>query len=311
MNFLNRVGAKAHGTHRSMTSRIQLGATLIKQRRRSTSDNCLWCGKKTNSVRSKWCSKRCRQTAFRFRKNGNFKPSLAAENDTKKIAYADPPYPGLSKKYYKNESSYDGEVNHIELINKLQTYDGWALSTSRKALRDILPLCPREAIICPWVKTHHQPISIGPGNIHEYVIVVPARYRKPGPADAFVGSVARGGDSKLMGRKPLKFINWLFEILGAAPGDMFDDLFPGSGVVSRAWGEFKRSSLFPGGRCVVPAGTTFRRSDPGDMSSGDPTATRRCVRPGRRDASFPAGPGRRDASFPARASRMATGDRGV
>jgi hypothetical protein len=50
------------------------------------------------------------------------------------------------------------------------------------------------------------------------------------------------GDSDLIGRKPLRFVFWVFELLGASPGDELDDLFPGSGVVSRCWGEFSRTS---------------------------------------------------------------------
>jgi hypothetical protein len=49
---------------------------------------------------------------------------------------------------------------------------------------------------------------------------------------------ARLGGSKLIGRKPLQFCAWLFEALGADPADAFDDLFPGSGIVSSAWREF-------------------------------------------------------------------------
>lgn len=34
------------------------------------------------------------------------------------------------------------------------------------------------------------------------------------------------------------FCRWLFQWLGASPVDNFDDLFPGSGAVGRAWDEF-------------------------------------------------------------------------
>lgn len=160
----------------------------------------------------------------------------------RRLAYADPPYPGKAKRYYGREDSYGGEVDHVSLLAKLQTYDGWALSTSREALRDLLSLTPGGTLVCPWVKTHHQPSSYGPGNIHEYVLVKPARWRRPGPPDAFVGAVAKGGGSSLMGRKPINFVNWVFDLLGAsaADGDTLDDLYPGSGIVGRCWQERRR-----------------------------------------------------------------------
>jgi hypothetical protein len=42
----------------------------------------------------------------------------------------------------------------------------------------------------------------------------------------------------VIGAKPAAFCGWLFDLLGAQPIDTFDDLFPGSGGVSRAWAEF-------------------------------------------------------------------------
>ena len=69
------------------------------------------------------------------------------------FAYADPPYPGRAY-YYKRESSYAGEVDHKELVDRLvaQYPDGWALSTSSPSLADILPLCPEDVRVMAWVK---------------------------------------------------------------------------------------------------------------------------------------------------------------
>ncbi len=52
---------------------------------------------------------------------------------------------------------------------------------------------------------------------------------------------ARGGGD-LIGRKPLAFCAWLFEALGMLPGDELVDLFPGTGIVGRAWAELSRSA---------------------------------------------------------------------
>lgn len=39
----------------------------------------------------------------------------------------------------------------------------------------------------------------------------------------------------IVGMKPPQFAEWVFRMLGAAPGDELDDLYPGSGAVSLAW----------------------------------------------------------------------------
>ena len=205
---------------------------------------CGWCGAVVSGAgRRRWCSKRCRQTAWRARK------VAVAEDlgDTpKRLAYADPPYPGLSRKYYSDHPDYAGEVDHAELVSLLQGYDGWALSTSAKALRDVLPLCPPEARVAAWVKPNGaDPRTRGPHSLWEPVIYVPARFRRPGRRDWLSAKPARGGGT-LMGRKPIAFCGWMFGLLGAAPVDELDDLFPGTGVVSRCWEQFRKSSG-PGG----------------------------------------------------------------
>jgi hypothetical protein len=153
------------------------------------------------------------------------------------FAYADPPYPGLAKKYYQHEATYAGEVDHAKLIASLGAggYSGWALSTSVKALRDVLPLCPPEARVCAWVK----PIgassrTFGLHNTWEPLIVVCGRKLRPGRRDWLSAQPARGA-GELPGRKPLAFCAFLFDCLGMLPGDRLDDLFPGTGMVGRAW----------------------------------------------------------------------------
>lgn len=154
-----------------------------------------------------------------------------------RIAYADPPYPGLAKRYYGGEATYGGEVDHRELVASLRSsFDGWALSTSRKALRDVLPLCPPETIVAPWVK----PIGVssrtaGPHNTWEPLLVVPARRLRPGVRDWLSAQPARDHED-LMGAKPPTFVVWMLRLLGAIPGlDELVDLYPGTGIVGRVW----------------------------------------------------------------------------
>lgn|GEM_PF-482981 len=226
---------------------------------------CLWCGVSLPAERFRWCSKKCRQTAWRMRQ------LCVAEDlgDTpKRLGYGDPPYPGTSRKYYRDEPTYAGEVDHEALVAKLVTYDGWALSTSAKALRHILPLCPPEARVAAWGKPHGVSSKTrGAHNAWEPIIYVPARLRRPGFPDFLSAQPARGGGT-LPGRKPLAFCAFLFRLLGASPGDDFDDLFPGTGVVGRAFAEFKRTSLHHRGDTSLKASVAHRRSAP--ATSPDP-----------------------------------------
>jgi hypothetical protein len=70
-----------------------------------------------------------------------------------KLAYADPPYPGQSKRHYGAHPDYAGEVNHRELVDHLcEQYDAWALSTSNRALREVLFWCPPDVRTLAWCK---------------------------------------------------------------------------------------------------------------------------------------------------------------
>ena len=48
--------------------------------------------------------------------------------------------------------------------------------------------------------------------------------------------------NRVIWQKPAAFANWVFQLLGARPGDELHDLFPGSGGISRAWDIFNASS---------------------------------------------------------------------
>lgn len=202
---------------------------------------CTWCRRRLDDASRKdaiFCSRKCRQAAFRIRR----RRMIDEANDRpKRFAYADPPYPGLAW-MYKVEPSYAGEVDHAELIASLvDRYDGWALSTSARALATVLPLCPADARVCAWVKPIGASAATrGIHNTWEPLIVVAGRELRPGKRDWIAAQPARRGGSDLIGRKPEAFCTWMFDLLGMLAGDEFDDLFPGSGIVGRAWGEICR-----------------------------------------------------------------------
>jgi hypothetical protein len=148
-----------------------------------------------------------------------------------RIAYADPPYVGQSKKHYGRE-----EVNHSDLVKNLQTFDGWALSLSVPSLQEIISICPKDIRTMAWVKPFcsFKP-GVNPAYAWEPVIVWPAR--KPRSSSTVRDWVAANITLKtgLAGAKPDEFCYWLFEVLGMRYGDEFVDLFPGTGRVGRAW----------------------------------------------------------------------------
>lgn len=207
---------------------------------------CGWCGTSLPPAQAtaRYCSRRCRQTAFRLRRRRQLEATGPGQGPGR-FAYADPPYPGLSARYYGQEPTFGGEVDHAALVASLVAagYTGWALSTSSAALRDVLPLCPPGARVGSWVK----PIGVsgrtyGMHSTWEPLIVVGGRRCRPGVRDWLRAQPARGG-GELMGRKPLAFCAWLFDCLGMSPGDELVDLFPGTGVVARAWSELSSRTL--------------------------------------------------------------------
>lgn len=158
---------------------------------------------------------------------------------TLRIAYADPPYPGCAH-LYKDHPDYGGEVDHAALVARLYAdYDGFILHTSSVALGEILPLIPKgTARLMAWVK----PFCAFKRNVSvayawEPVIVKPVR--KPVVRGRIVMRdwVSESITMKkgLTGAKPQAVARWAFEMVGAEPTDVFDDLYPGTGAISEAW----------------------------------------------------------------------------
>lgn len=157
-----------------------------------------------------------------------------------KIGYADPPYPGCAHLYPEKT-----EVDHVELIARLQReYDGWVLHTTSGALRDLLPLCPKEARVMAWVK----PFAAFKRNVpvaYAWEPVIVKAVRKPvvDPDGRYIMRdwVAASCTLKkgLVGAKPMDVCLWVFDVLGAQPDDDLHDLYPGTGAVTAAWGAWQ------------------------------------------------------------------------
>ena len=171
------------------------------------------------------------------------------------IGYADPPYPGQAKRLYGNHPDYAGEVDHLALAEKLVGYDGWCLHTSSVALPELLPMISEtldEFRIMAWVKTFaafkpNVPVAYA----WEPVIFRGGRKRSRAEnttRDWCAVNIAlmRG----FPGAKPEGFVRWFLEVMNARRDDVVDDIFLGSGAVTKAIEQWRREpdlmSLQPG-----------------------------------------------------------------
>lgn len=195
---------------------------------------CGWCtapiplGKR---VDAQTCSTSCRQARHRFKVAVGPGPC----DRPLRLAYADPPYPGLARRYYGEE-----EVDHAALIRRLCSYDGWALSTSAVALAGVLQLCPEGTRVCAWVKGARGARAHSALSAWEPLLVFGGRPRRVAVVEDLHDVLVWGGrqhshPGALVGMKPAAFAEWMFRLLGARQGDVLDDLYPGSGAIGRAW----------------------------------------------------------------------------
>ncbi len=203
---------------------------------------CHWCGTVLPIGKrrdSKFCGKSCRQASWRFRV---CRADIEATDRPMIFAYADPPYPGKALIYPERT-----EVDHASLLERLTANypDGWALSTSSEALRDVLSLLPGQVQvrICAWFKGPRYTKSRRALVSWEPLIVAGGRpLRVDVVQDLSDGLIARGRfrafPGALIGMKPPAFAEWMFRQLGASRGDRLDDLFPGSGAIGRAWARY-------------------------------------------------------------------------
>ena len=168
-----------------------------------------------------------------------------------KLGYADPPYIGCAH-LYKNHPDYGGEVDHVALVDRLMSeYDGWVLHAAATAnsfaiLSPIAEKC--NARWMAWVK----PFAAFKPNVpvaYAWEPVLIKSARKPVVSKRLVMrdwiaeniTLRRG----LTGAKPESVCHWVFEVLGARPDDELDDLFPGTGAVTRAWKTWQKKFTLP------------------------------------------------------------------
>lgn len=193
-----------------------------------------------------------------------------------RFAYADPPYPGQSRGLYGDHPDYAGEVDHAALIARLEADypDGWALSTSAQALPGLIRLCPEGVRVAAWYKTNSPPIRTTGRWIWTWEPVLVRGGRADGETrvrDALAAAVPARSAKQIPGQKPDAFSRWVLELLGAEHGDAIDDLYPGSGAVTRVIDVWQRQGTLPfihptldGGEALVRPVKSNRRRGASD-----------------------------------------------
>lgn len=153
-----------------------------------------------------------------------------------RLAYADPPYPGMAGLYPENT-----EVDHVKLIARLQEYDGWALSTDERSLAYVLPLCPPGTRVLAWCRSNAPFFVPNPATSWEPVLCHPARSRPVSVRSYLVAGIPSGHLQKkgLTGQKPATFCEWVIRCMGAERYDTLDDIFPGTGVMGETFRAFQ------------------------------------------------------------------------
>lgn len=162
-----------------------------------------------------------------------------------KIAYADPPYLGMGKRYPEHPESriWDDPQTHKDLLFRLDAdYDGWAYSLSSPSILSLAQYAPVGTRVGSWVKPFcaFKP-GVNPAYAWEPIFFKPARRLGrdvPTERDWVSANITlRRG---CVGAKPEAVCRWMFQIIGAQPDDEFSDLFPGSGAVSVAWDAWRK-----------------------------------------------------------------------
>lgn len=180
------------------------------------------------------------------RRSQSFAP--ASGSAPLRFAYADPPYLGMAEKTYGDRheaaAEYDSIEAHKALVERMcaEYPDGWAMSLHVPSLKRVLAICPDDARVAAWCKPW---APFRPGSKHAQYAWGPVIFwrgrefveRCHCHRDYAVIPMVLGGAKTGFGKgtKPERFTRWVIEdLLGAEKHDTIDDLFPGSGGVSRA-----------------------------------------------------------------------------
>lgn len=181
-----------------------------------------------------------------------------------RLAIADPPYLGRAEMWYGERSTavmnsnassrlssparkpdhhpdaaiWDDPATHRDLVAQLVAgYDGWVIAMVPDNLFEYLQWVPRSTRVAVWHDPNVMPNGSHPRRRWEAVLVhrAPGR-RRVADVPMPVGDVlSKAHSGRFAGRKPRAWTEWVLTMLGYCDThDTVDDLFAGSGAVSRA-----------------------------------------------------------------------------
>lgn len=167
-----------------------------------------------------------------------------------RVAYADPPYPGMSH-FYRYHPDYGGEVDHGDLVARMcAEFDAFALHTASTTLQQVLAVCPDDVRVGAWVKSFavFKP-GVNPAYAWEPVIFRGWRNDSSKQSVTVTDWISHPItlNKGLVGAKPPAVIEWAFRVLGLSADDELSDLFPGTGIVARTWDAWRsQRTIFEG-----------------------------------------------------------------
>lgn len=171
-----------------------------------------------------------------------------------RLAIADPPYLGRGDRWYGDgrghftrqrnsdhhpaASDWDDPARHVALVEQLVAdYDGWAIAGAPDSLPIYLAACPSDVRTMVWHRGNSIPSGARVASQWEFVLAfIPEERRGHGSGLGVSDVLNRGVDNRsgFTGAKPSEWTRWVLAALGYEPGvDTLDDLFPGSGAVTR------------------------------------------------------------------------------
>ena len=177
-----------------------------------------------------------------------------------KLAIADPPYLGRAVRYYgaggcgygygKNQADnhpeaylWDDPETHKDLARKLlNEYDGFAIALTVHSLStylEVIETDSRNGIrIGAWIKPKSVPSGSRIKTSWEPVIFKIPKARKGYDGGKRVNDhlICNPPTINFIGAKPIEWTNWVLDVMGYQEGDQVDDLFVGSGMVTKAIG---------------------------------------------------------------------------
>jgi hypothetical protein len=134
-------------------------------------------------------------------------------------------------------ATWDEPCTHEAMVKRLcAEYDGWAVALAHDNLAQYLRWVPDSIWIGIWVKPNGVPSGSRIWNNWEPVLVMPpdGRRRVNGPGMAVRGTHEASQPATFVGAKPASWTRWVLDMLGYDQDtDTVDDLFGGSGAVSR------------------------------------------------------------------------------